>query len=209
MARPIGNPRDDEATPASKSREEDFAARFKESSNVLWLIAVGIVGDPSLADDVVQEAALVGLKKLDRYQPGTSFTAWMGSVVRYVALNQARKERRRRPNAVDLSSMDDVASFHTSSPADRDSNPHPCDERDRVPTLFDDRIQRALEAVSDIARTCLLLRVVEGMEYSRIAEVLGIPEGTAMSHVHRTRKFLRERLTNVPAGAPKSGEGSP
>ena len=41
----------------------------------------------------------------------------------------------------------------------------------------------------------LLLRVVEGMPYAEISTLLGIPEGTVMSHVHRSKKFARERLT--------------
>jgi RNA polymerase sigma-70 factor (ECF subfamily) len=56
---------------------------------------------------------------------------------------------------------------------------------------------RALRGVSEVARACLLLRTLEGMPYARISELLQIPEGTAMSHVHRTRQFLRERLADL------------
>ena len=55
---------------------------------------------------------------------------------------------------------------------------------------------RALNSVSDIARACLLLRTIEQMEYAEISRLLAIPEGTAMSHVHRARQHLRERLAD-------------
>jgi DNA-directed RNA polymerase specialized sigma24 family protein len=45
----------------------------------------------------------------------------------------------------------------------------------------------------------LLLRTIEQMEYSEISKVLQIPEGTAMSHVHRARQHLRERLADLEA----------
>src|SRR5690606_15111342 len=66
---------------------------------------------------------------------------------------------------------------------------------------FDDRVMRALKAVGEIPRACLLLRVIEGLEYAEIARLLEIPEGTAMSHVHRTRQLLRERLAGMAPAA--------
>jgi RNA polymerase sigma-70 factor (ECF subfamily) len=49
-------------------------------------------------------------------------------------------------------------------------------------------------SLDEIPRTCLVLRVVHGLAYSEISSALDIPEGTAMSHVHRSRLALRERL---------------
>ena len=43
----------------------------------------------------MQEAALIGLEKLDAFQPGTNFTGWMVRIVRNVARNHARRETRR------------------------------------------------------------------------------------------------------------------
>src|SRR5213079_264175 len=62
--------------------------------------------------------------------------------------------------------------------------------------FFDDHVTKALNSVSDVARACLLLRTIEQMEYSEISRLLQIPEGTAMSHVHRARQHLRERLAD-------------
>jgi RNA polymerase sigma factor (sigma-70 family) len=62
---------------------------------------------------------------------------------------------------------------------------------------FDDRVMRALRSVNEVARACLLLRTLEGLSYSEISRLLEIPEGTAMSHVHRTRMHLRECLADL------------
>lgn len=163
---------------------EWFAEQVRSSFRVFWGIALGIVGEPSSAEDVVQEATVVAMEKLDQFREGTSFTAWMGKMVRYVALNHARKERKRRPSQVDPESLErtkmqgrDLEEAGTSS--------------------FDARVVSALNEVGEVARTCLLLRTIERMGYSDIAELLGIPAGTAMSHVHRSRKFLRNRLAGM------------
>ena len=73
-----------------KACSAEFAEQFKASFRTLWTVAVGIVRDPALAEDVVQDAAIIALGKFDQYQPGSNFTAWMAQMVRFVALNQSR-----------------------------------------------------------------------------------------------------------------------
>ena len=60
---------------------------------------------------------------------------------------------------------------------------------------FDDQVLAALHTLEDTARACLLLRTVEGMPYREISVALDIPEGTAMSHVHRSRQSMRRILS--------------
>ncbi len=185
-------------------RSEEFAALFRQSSRVLWLVAVGIVGDATLADDVVQEAAVVAFRKFDQFTPGTNFAAWMAQTVRFVALNEARREHRRAAISLDDSSPD-----HNGRGPVLPARPG----QDAAPRAsagdgeFAGRVRQALEGVSPMARACLLLRTLDGLEYSQISTLLGIPEGTAMSHVHRTRQFLRDRLASSNPAADHGRKG--
>src|SRR6185503_14289646 len=70
----------------------DFAAHFQSAWRTLWYVAAAVLGGRSGADDVVQEAAIVALDKLHQFQPGTNFLAWMSRIVRYTALNHARRK---------------------------------------------------------------------------------------------------------------------
>jgi RNA polymerase sigma-70 factor (ECF subfamily) len=179
---------------------DDFASLFMASFRQLWLIAVGVVQDASLAEDVVQESALIAMGKFHAFQRGTNFAAWMARIVQFVARNHSRLQRRRR--AVAIETAESVAAV---APADAQDAPHirlmthgtlPADQ-----PHFDDRVMRALRQVGEVPRMCLLLRTMEDMEYSEIAKLLKIPEGTAMSHVHRTRKFLRDQLADLAPAA--------
>ncbi len=168
---------------------EGFADHFKASSQVLWCIAMAIVRDPAQAEDVLQEAALIALRKLDDFDPATAFAAWMGQIVRYVALN-ARRSGRRVATA-DPGRLDETG----SAP----SRPGPSGVTGRGELLpdqgsFDDQVLSALRVLDDTARACLLLRTVLDLPYREIARALSIPEGTAMSHVHRARRDLCDRL---------------
>jgi RNA polymerase sigma-70 factor (ECF subfamily) len=170
-------------------REKEFVSEFRDSFRALWLTAVSIVQDPALADDVVQEAAVVALNKLDQFRRGTSFKAWAGQIVRNVAMNRVRSERRRRASSLSTAVDDDRPPLRLVA-----STPDDAVEHDDV---FDRKVLAALSDVAEVPRACLLLRTVEGLAYPEIAKLLGIPEGTAMSHVHRTRQLLRTRLAAV------------
>jgi RNA polymerase sigma-70 factor (ECF subfamily) len=126
---------------------------------------------------VVQEAAMTGLRKLDTFTPGSNYAAWMGQIVRLTALNHRRKvERRARRDAgVDPDALAAVSD-------------------DPAPSGFDARTRAALDILGEVPRSCLLLKSVLELEYAEIAAVLEIPEGTAMSHVHRARKKMRALL---------------
>lgn len=175
---------------------EEFATRFTASFRRLWLTAVGILHDATTAEDVVQESAVIALGKLEQFKPGTSFQAWMGQIVRFTALNHARRRKSRGTQPADPVDLAETTVAESAVPT------LSLTKSGRLPALqehFDDQVLEGLEGLAPIARTCLLLRVVEGLGYEEISELLEIPKGTAMSHVHRARKSLRTVLSEERA----------
>jgi len=174
-----------------------FVARLESVQRLLWLVAAGVLGNRADADDVVQEATIIGLQKRSEFDPESNFKAWMVQIVRNVALNHGRKVQRRHANE-QVSPVVDNALDATST-----ADVSPVDERGGVmphQEAFDDRVLGALRTLGETARACLLLKTVEGLAYAEIADVLGVPEGTAMSHVHRSRREMRRQLSGVAVG---------
>lgn len=184
-----------------------FAARFRESYRPLWLVAVAIVGEATLAEDVVQEAALIALTKLNQFDDTGgrgAFTAWMAQIVRFVALNLRRKAARHNTASVPGEQMDLHAAPGDSAAGDA-MNLGRRGELPEEQSWFDDQVMKALAGLPENARACLLLRTLADMEYRDISRVVGVPEGTAMSYVHRARGHLREQLAPPkPSAAPFS-----
>ncbi len=184
---------------------EAFASRLSAAYQRLWLIAAAITGDRTEADDIVQEAALVALRKLGEFQEGSNFSAWMAQIVRLTALNHVRKLGRQSTLPTDPLTLDQSAAHsaisQNASPlaVGRDGQLTPY-QKD-----FDDEVLAALADVAEIARACLLLRTVQQLSYDEIAATLQIPAGTAMSHVHRAREQLRARL-NQPYSSTKGSD---
>jgi RNA polymerase sigma-70 factor, ECF subfamily len=172
---------------------ESFAAQLSDCYQRLWLIAAAVTGDRAEADDIVQEASMIGLQKRADFTVGSNFVAWMSQIVRLTALNHWKKSDRRKlcltdPQKIDQSISAGAGGSGAQSPMTDDGRlrEHQAD--------FDDDVLLALREIGETARTCLLLRVVGHLTYHDIAQTLGIPAGTAMSHVHRAKQSVRERL---------------
>jgi len=163
--------------PTLRLNKPEFATLFDRATPTLRLVAAAEVGRAH-ADDVVQQAAIIALQRLDRFEAGTDFPAWMAAITRGAARNYRRSEQAR---------------------ARRDRKPRLVSRRDRRPSdnpaleshasLFD-----ALAELSPVQRECLLLRVVGEHTYEQIATILDIPTATARSHTYRARLHLLQRL---------------
>ena len=177
-----------------------FAELFCSSYPMLWGIALGMTGNRADAEDVVQEAALIGFGKRSTYQPGTYFHAWMAAIVRNTANNQRRKITRNRHQPLQHNELQANAPDQTGSLSAASQGVVQADQQ-----AFDDRLLEALQSLTPVARACLLLRTVHELDYDAIVELMDIPKNTALSHVHRARKTLREKLS--PQTTPDSKGG--
>lgn len=140
---------------------------------------------------------MIALGKLDQFDPESNFLAWMARIVRFVGLNHGR--RRLSQPSVDPESIDrhpgndrEFGALERLTTNAASLNGHGRLLRDQV--AFDDRLVTALNTLEPNARACLLLRVVLNLPYREIARALDVAEGTAMSHVHRSRLALRDML---------------
>ncbi len=184
-----------------------FADLFQESWRTLWCVAAAVLGGRDEVEDVLQETALIAIGKLGDFDPQTSFTAWMAQIVRYTALNTARRRVRRRA----VTSIHDDLLEQPAGSEYRGNGSASASGKGNLPAYeeaFDDRLLGALKSLGVTPRACLLLRTVEEMSYREISKILGIPEGTAMSHVHRTRQALRERLAPIRGSDSRAEDGS-
>jgi len=193
MALERNSRRKPEGGPTNVVDPNGFAAQYRDAYHRLTLVAAGVTGERESAEDIVQEAAIIAYQKFDQFTPGSNFAAWLAEIVRRCALNHRRKTQQRRTFPADpatLGQMNHQASAGEPSPIAAESGAILADQ-----AAFDDELARGLMTLSEEARSCLLLRIVEKLSYAEISALLKIPEGTAMSHVHRSKAALRKRLS--------------
>ena len=169
-------------------RLDDFSELAASVYPALWTLARGFVGSAEDAEDVVQEAMITGFHKREVFQPGSSFLAWMGTIVRLTAMNHRRREQRRTHTSL-VPEIEPVANTPYSNAVDPETG-----QLDAYQQSFDDNVTKALGTLSPDARCCLLLRTQHNMDYETICQIMGLAKGTAMSHVHRARQAMRDSL---------------
>jgi len=146
--------------------------------NDLFRTALRVIGDRSVAEDLVQETFLQAWKSFHRFEMGTNCRAWLFKIL----LNVVHHHRRRWYNSRTTIDTDDLL---------EDTVPY---EAPIPQHLSDEEVLAALEAIPSQYREVILLADVEEFSYKEIATALGIPVGTVMSRLSRGRRLLRKGL---------------
>ncbi len=140
------------------------------------------------AEDVVQESFARVWQQLGRYDPARPFAPWFFTILRNVARNATRRDRRWTT----VSFTDDVADDAAWAGEEEDE----LELRDVA-----DRVHVALDALSPMQRACFRLSEIEGFDSIEIGAMLGVSDATVRVHIHRARKALRA-LLGVRGDAP-------
>ena len=151
--------------------------------DVLLRVALSMAAQPADAEDLVQDTLLRAWRSLDSFD-GRHPRAWLLTIMRNAQIN---RHRRQRP--VLLDDPDLTLEQHTGPGGGAASA-----EDVVVDATFDAAVESALAALPEPFREALLLVDVQGLTYAAAAAVLGIPEGTVMSRLHRARKRIRGSL---------------
>jgi RNA polymerase sigma-70 factor, ECF subfamily len=141
-------------------------------------VAMRLLGQQQDAEDLVQDAFLAALEKIDTFDPHRDFAPWFYRILVNRCLN-ARKSRARRSTV-------DVPSEAVSGLAS------PLVETER--SELRSHLKRALELLPERQRTIVIMFDLEGFSSPEIAGVLGISDGTVRWHLHQARRVLREAL---------------
>ncbi len=166
-----------------------FGQLVRHYQDRLFTSIVHVVGQREEAEDIVQDAFVHALLKLDTFRRKSSFYTWLYRIAMNTAVN---RQRRARPEV----SIGQVPHQTGHDPADPGEPPT---ER-MLRTERARQIQSALQRLSEEYRTVLVLREVEGFNYETIARVLRISVGTVRSRLHRARALMREQLRQIHHG---------
>ena len=165
----------DEATLVVRAQEGDVRA-FEELARRhqagLYRLAVRVMGDPTEAEDALQEALLDAWRRIERFRGESAFSTWMYRVVTNRCLGMLR---RRRPVPVD----------RVAESAAPDSP-----ERSAEVDAGLAALGQELRTLRADLRVCWVLRELEGLGYAEIAQITGASEDAVRGRIHRARVQL-------------------
>jgi len=181
---------------------EALDALLRRYQPQIYRFGMKMCRDPEVAQDVLQETLFAAARTLGGFRGESSLSTWLYAIARSFCI-KARRSSAFAPALVSLESEAPEAR------ATADTAPGP----DR--TLADLEIVAALDsaiaALEPEHREVLLLRDVEGLAASEVAEVTGLSVAAVKSRLHRARAAVRERLAPVlppPAPVPPAEAGS-
>ena len=173
----------------NQSRHGDFAQVMLPHLDAAYNLARWLIRDPSIAEDVVQDAYERACKYFAAFR-GVSGRAWLLQIVRNAAYSTLKT--RRRGMEVSLSSGTSTADEDGVDIDPPDPNPGPeatLAQRQDLAALDD-----ALNALPVAWRECVILREVEALSYKEMAQIMDVPIGTIMSRLSRARQALQRNV---------------
>jgi RNA polymerase sigma factor (sigma-70 family) len=162
-------------------------------------VARWLVRDPTLAEDVVQDATLRALGYFGSYRGGDP-RSWFLRIVRNVAYDALAARWRSGSTSLDdagTTADGEAAAMQVADPAD---DP----EAALASREGAARLEQSLAALPTELRECLVLRELEELSYKEIAHITGVPIGTVMSRLWRARRALLQSRHPLSSTTPDS-----
>ena len=136
--------------------------------------------DQDLLDDLAQDVFLRVFAGLASYKPSHPFSHWLYTITLNVGRNHARRLSKVVP--VDPSDLENIECSPVGA----------TNWTEEIVAKF---LMRQASRLPIDMREVVSLRIGSGMSYGDIAEVLGIPEGTARSRMFNAIGILRRKLS--------------
>jgi RNA polymerase sigma-70 factor, ECF subfamily len=148
-------------------------------------------GDRERADDLVQDSLERALSRWHLRRAEGDLRGWLFTILYNRFLSEQHRQKRRGVHATLTEAIE------SELPQIKGGQDEALEHRDLL---------RAFAALPEEQRSVLFLVAVEDLSYDQTARVLGVPIGTVMSRLSRSRERLRvfmNRGPEAPDGAPR------
>jgi len=154
---------------------------YDQYSSFVYGLALRVIGDARAAEDISQDVFLYVWERPETFDPDRgSLRTWLGTLthrrsVDYVRREEARRRRMQRDAARRPTHIPDVGEMATA-------------------LVTAERVRNALDVLPEEQRRAIQLAYFGGKTYRQVAEVLGIPEGTAKSRLRLGLRRIADAL---------------
>ncbi len=157
--------------------QEAFAELVRRYSALVFRLAVSI---PE-AEDISQEVFLKVHYAIESFRGEAEFSSWIYRITFNQAVNLKSRVRFRSPHADQAVLYDEVSS-------------EPGPERQAQSAERDRALAECIGTLPEVYQSALRLYYWLGAGVGEVAELLGVPENTAKSYLHRARQLLHSML---------------
>ena len=159
-----------------------------------WMLALAnlILGDKSLAEDVVQESLIKALSNLQTFENRSSLKTWLRRITTNQSINKLRKVKQLAEDSFDdyPSDFDATGECRLESKLSSLATPETLLAKKKTHQM----IEEAFRLIPESHALIVKLRDVEGYDTKEVAEFLGISESNVKVRLHRARNALKKIL---------------
>jgi RNA polymerase sigma-70 factor, ECF subfamily len=166
---------------AGRGDQSAFAELYDSLAPLLYGVVLKVVRDPSLSEEVTQEAFIELWRLAPRYDDSRgSVRAWASTLAHRRAIDRVRSEQSARDRV------------------ERESQKRPIQTNDVaeqvVANIDGTRVRKALERLTEIQRQAVELAYFGGHSYREVALLLNVAEGTIKTRIRDGMIRLRDEL---------------
>lgn len=186
---------------AAAGDEPAFEALVSRYQARVYRLASRLTGDDSDARDVLQETLLAVYRGLPGFRADSRFSTWLYRIATNAALMHRRSRARRPAESLEaFLPRFDADGRHCAEPAALRAASRADEILDRK--LLAEKARAGLDRLPEIYRDAFVLRDLEEMPTSEVAQVLGIEAAAVRQRVHRARLLLRGYLSHLVGARP-------
>ena len=157
-----------------------------------YAVALGYVRDRNDAKEITQEAFLRAYRGLSKFQGSSSFYTWLYRIVTNLCIDFLRRSNVRHVELDEQKQGRVVLDNKLYSLVSASDAGDPLRVLRRKEIAM--RLEQALAALPPYHLGVILMREVDGMSYSEMAEAMGVSKGTIMSRLFHARQKLQAAL---------------
>lgn len=163
--------------------EPSFELLMRRRRDMVYSMAVRLIGNPTDAQDVTQNVFIKVYQKMHTLKSAEGFQAWLVRITRNACMDQLKSKHSKIMRSVDMDEVDVAAAEETDAA-----------EQQSLSKVLDAALQRIpLEQ-----REVVVMRELHQLSFTEIAEVLGEPVNTVKSRMYYGLKALHSLVSSHP-----------
>jgi RNA polymerase sigma-70 factor, ECF subfamily len=166
---------------------EAFNVLVRRWERQIYGLTLRMLGRDEEAKDATQETFLSAYRNLSKFRGEAKFSSW----IYRIALNICNTKLRSRPRAViSIEEEREETGFEIAADTEDLSNNIQQEQVAR-------HVRRALQGLPAEMRQVIIMKEYEGLKFSEIADILGIPISTVKTRMYTGLSELRKRLEHL------------
>jgi RNA polymerase sigma-70 factor (ECF subfamily) len=178
-----------------RSRQHDvqaYSELVQRYQKKIYALVYNMTSNREDAEDLVQDVFVKAYSSLKYFQGNSSFYTWVYRIAVNRTINFLKKRNRRATD-----SLDDVDKAIERDAAYVELSARESPVRDMAITELRERLNKALQSLSEKHRTVVVMHDVEGIPHEEIARILECSEGTVRSRLFYARQALQAQLGDI------------